>query len=147
MQTKKAHLRTTGCLAIALLLASGCQEELGPERMPTTRVVGRVHLRSMPVGGGWIEFYPTDGTVGKLRSARLRPDGSFEADKVAIGRNAIQIVHPSIPLPGQMHPQSPISIFERVAVIRRDITGVPETTIDIDVQDEYLLLLREQARG
>jgi hypothetical protein len=127
-------------LALSALVALGCREELGPEPMPTTRVVGRVHIRSTPVGGGWIEFFPVDGTIGKMRSARLRPDGTFEADSVAVGRNAIQIAHPPLPLPGGRW-------FERIALIRRDIGQVPETTIDIDVQDEYLRFLREHPPG
>jgi hypothetical protein len=127
-------------MAISVLLAMGCREELGPEPMPTTRVSGRVHIRTQPVGGGWIEFYPTDGTIGKVRSARLRPDGTFDADRVSLGRNAIQIAHPSVKLFDYAPGASP---FEQVAVIRREIDKVPKTTIDIDLQDEYLRLIRE----
>jgi hypothetical protein len=139
------HGRVVGLrslLAVSILLALGCREELGPEPMPTARVTGKVHIRATPVGGGWIEFYPTEGTVGKVRSAPLRPDGTFEADRVSVGRNAIQIANPSTPLFDFPRGASP---FERVAVIRRDITTAPETTIDIDLQDEFLLLLRDSA--
>jgi hypothetical protein len=129
-----------GLLAGLALLGLGCREELGPEYMPTTRVVGRVHIRSTPVGGGWIEFFPVEGTIGKLRTARIRPDGTFVADRVSLGRNAIQIAHARMPPPFW-------PVFERAAIIRRDIVNVPETSIDIDLQDEYLALLRSQPHG
>jgi hypothetical protein len=132
-------------LAIAALMALGCEEELGPEPMPTTRVVGKVHIRSKPVSGGWIEFHPFHGTVGLLRSARLRPDGTFEADRVAIGESAIQISNSPIPLPGAIPALRQPSPLEMRALIRRDIKTVPETTIDIDLQDEYIRILRENA--
>ncbi len=75
------------------LIAAGCSEELGPERMPVTRIKGVVREGSRPVSGGWIEFIPVDGTVGNLCSARLGPDGSFDADKVPVGVNLIRLVN------------------------------------------------------
>src|SRR5947209_4945853 len=74
----------------AALLPVGCSEELGPVPMPVARVHGVVTEGHRPVAGGWIEFMPVDGTVGNLRSARLEPDGSFAADRVAVGVNAIR---------------------------------------------------------
>ncbi|HEV3162473.1 MAG TPA: hypothetical protein VGZ22_00425 [Isosphaeraceae bacterium] len=112
--------------------------------MLTTRVVGRVHVRSRPVGGGWIEFYPTDGTVGNLRSARIRPDGSFEADRVAIGTNAIKLVNPP---PGVLELLPQGAVFKIHPRIRRDITTTPVTTLDIDLQDEWLRLRRSSQPG
>ena len=41
-----------------------------------------------------------DGTVGNLRSARIQPDGSFEADAVAVGENALRLVNAPIRMPG-----------------------------------------------
>jgi hypothetical protein len=74
----------------------GCARALGPEPMPVTAVRGVVTEGRRPVGGGWIEFIPVDGTIGKLRSARLNADGSFEAQGVALGVNLIRIVNARI---------------------------------------------------
>src|SRR5207253_905083 len=75
------------------LLVTGCSEELGPVPMRVSRVRGVVREGSRPVSGGWIEFFPVDGTIGNLRSARLRADGSFDADGVAVGVNLIRLVN------------------------------------------------------
>ena len=40
------------------------------------------------------------GTVGNLRSGWIQPDGSFQADRVAIGENAIRLVYAGIQIPG-----------------------------------------------
>jgi hypothetical protein len=81
---------------VAALLSGGCHEEVGPEAMRVARVRGIVKQGQRPVSGGWIEFTPVDGTVGKLRSARLQPDGRFEAEGVAVGKNAIRVVNARI---------------------------------------------------
>lgn len=81
-------------------IGAGCAEELGPIPKPTARVTGRVRVGALPVGGGWVEFLPVDGTVGDLRSAPIRPDGTFEGDRVAVGLNAIRLVNPPRTLPG-----------------------------------------------
>jgi hypothetical protein len=67
--------------------------------MPVARVKGVVKEGRQAVGGGWIEFIPVDGTIGKLRSARLNADGSFEATRVAVGVNAVRIVNARIESP------------------------------------------------
>ena len=89
--------RPLGCgrggLAALVVLASGCAEELGPERKPTATVSGVVRAGGRPVGGGWIEFQPVGETVGDLCSAPLRPDGTFTAEAVAVGQNRIGLVH------------------------------------------------------
>ncbi len=69
-----------------VLGACGCSEELGPERFATAKVRGMVTVGKSPVSGGWIAFDPVEGTRGNLRIARIRPDGSFEADRVPVGR-------------------------------------------------------------
>ncbi len=75
-------------IALALV-APGCREELGPESFPTARVRGVVRAGARPVAGGWIVFEPVEGTMGNLRVAPIRPDGTFDADRVAIGRVAV----------------------------------------------------------
>jgi hypothetical protein len=129
-------LAALGALALA---AGGCGNELGPERMPTTRVVGRVHIRGEPVGPGWIEFNPVDGTIGLLRVAPIAPDGTFVANRVALGRNAIQVAH-ARNLPPAFRD------FGRIALVRREVSETPATRIDIDLQDELLRLLHEHGR-
>jgi hypothetical protein len=105
--------------------------------MPTAQVSGRVHIRGQPVAYGWIEFHPVDGTVGVLRSARLKPNGEFSTDGVAVGLNGIQILPPGF-LPKQF------GDLERAAIVRREIKAVPNNTLDIDLQDELLRYLRER---
>ncbi len=110
---------------------SGCGEELGPERLPVTRVNGSVTEGGRALRGGWIEFLPIDGTVGNLRSARLNEDGSFEADHVAVGLNVIRLVHTSI--------QSPqlATVFGRfdLSPIRRTITVRSAGPIVIELRE------------
>jgi hypothetical protein len=41
-----------------------------------------------------VQFIPIDGAVGDIRSARLNPDGTFHATRVARGRNVVRVVYP-----------------------------------------------------
>jgi len=112
-------------------MAPGCSEELGPERFPTTRVAGIVVEGGRPVGGGWIEFLPTEGTLGNIRSARIGKDGSFEADRVAIGENVIRLVNAPIKTPGGA------MLFSQFASpVRRRIPPQPDGPLTIDLRDE-----------
>ena len=114
-------------------LSPGCGEELGPVRFPTTRVTGVVREGERPVGGGWIEFQPVDGTVGNLRSAPIRHDGSFEADRVAVGTHQVGLVVPApvgSPLTRRFAPQR--------SPIRRAISAGPATTLTIDLIREAI---------
>ncbi|MBX6313731.1 MAG: hypothetical protein IRY99_12555 [Isosphaeraceae bacterium] len=72
-------------------LVGGCGEELGPERFATATVTGRVRIGDRPLGKGWLEFQPTQGTRGHLRSARLAADGSFRVERVPVGCNALRL--------------------------------------------------------
>src|SRR5512135_3128672 len=113
-------------------LALGCREELGPVRFPTTRVTGVVREGERPVGGGWIEFLPVDGTIGNLRSAPLRRDGSFEADRVAVGTNQVGLVAPPV---GSLLAQR---FHSMRSPIRRAIPAGPSTTLTIDLIEEAI---------
>lgn len=98
----RGHLgQVTGLTLIVaeLLFGTGCHEELGPEHFVTTRVSGRIKEGDRPLSGGWIEFLPVNGTVGNQRSARIQPDGTFRAEKVAVGENALRLVNAPIRLP------------------------------------------------
>jgi hypothetical protein len=87
-------------LFLLSLVAFGCDSALGPERFRTVKVTGRIVEGRDPVKGGWIEFLPVDGTIGNQRSARIHADGSFQADKVAVGENALRLVNAPVRLPG-----------------------------------------------
>jgi hypothetical protein len=87
------------CLLWTLAFFLGCGAVIGPESMPVASVKGVVTEGQRPVGGGWIEFIPVGGTVGKLRSARLAANGTFDAMGVAVGVNLVRVVHASIESP------------------------------------------------
>jgi hypothetical protein len=87
-------------LLLVQLVGFGCGSALGPERFRTVKVSGRIVEGREPVNGGWIEFIPVDGTLGNQRSARIQADGKFEADKVAVGENALRLVNAHVRLPG-----------------------------------------------
>lgn len=126
------------CSALPWLLAfsvcsSGCREELGRDPFVTTRVTGTVRLGSKPVEGGWIEFAPFDGAVGTLRSAPIRPDGTFEADAVAVGTNSVAIVGASLPSPYRQR-------FDALPTpIRRVIPAGASATLDVNLLEELVL--------
>jgi hypothetical protein len=120
-------------MGLAMLLpSSGCREELGPVPMPTTRVTGVVREREQPIRGGWIEFLPVDGTIGHLRSAPIRRDGTFDADRVAVGTNQIGLVAvPDGTLVGQRFSPSR-------STIRRTIPAGRSTSLTIDLIEEAI---------
>jgi hypothetical protein len=114
-------------LTPGLALVAGCREELGPEPMPTTTVTGRIHVAGAPIGGGWVEFHPVEGTVGLMRSAPLALDGTFRADKVPVGRVLIRLEHPKV-VPTVMESLPPL------APPRREIRG--PCNLDLDLAAE-----------
>jgi hypothetical protein len=148
------------------LVLTGCGEELGPvpkqvarvrgvvpvvpPRFPglrrqvpkqVARVRGVVREDRRPLSGGWIEFYPVDGTVGNLRSARIRQDGSFEADGVAVGANLIRFVN------ARMESQGAAQLFGGYSSpIRRVITDRSETPLDVDLVAEAIRYKKTQTR-
>jgi hypothetical protein len=128
------HPRSTLPALVSILLgliSSGCTEELGPERFPTARVCGVVVEGGRPVAGGWIEFIPVEETVGNIRSACIQPDGSFQADKVAIGENAIRLVNAPIQL------RCGSQLFGQFSTpIRRVIPPQPDGPLKIDLLEE-----------
>jgi hypothetical protein len=123
------------------LIPMGCSEELGPVPLRVARVRGLVREGGRPISRGWIEFFPVDGTIGNLRSARLRADGSFEADGVAVGANLIRLVNPS-PI------ESPMAARFRsfASPIRRTISDQPGEPITVDLFEETIRAQRQTAR-
>ena len=136
-------VRTVVAIAVLALL-SGCGRALGPERMETATVRGRVHFRDVPIASGWVEFVPTEGTIGRLRSAKLAPDGSFEARAVPVGRVAIRLAGPPLPRTGDPGIDNFFFMCRQSFLIRRN---VPEggAAIDIELRDEAIAF--EKAYG
>lgn len=131
-----APARSRLALLLAVGLAAGCSEELGPERPETARVTGRIHIGGSPVGGGWVEFYPVEGAVGVLRSAPLRDDGTFEAMGVAAGPNLIRLAHPGPrPTTPYLAPTTYWLFQQPSSPIRRAIRP-PGEALDIDLRAE-----------
>lgn len=121
-------------LPLLALMPAGCGEELGPAAWPATRVTGLVREGRRPVGGGWIEFYPVDGTVGNLRVGPIGPDGRFDVDGVAVGRNMIGLAQAPIQGPYRYRFRS----FQ--SQLRRAISEDRATRLDIDLLDEAAAL-------
>jgi hypothetical protein len=120
-------------LPIILSGLAGCGRVLGPEAMPVAAVRGVVTEGNRRVGGGWIEFIPVDATIGKLRSARLNADGTFEATRVAVGVNLVRVVHARIesPVVAQV-----VGAFS--SPIRRKVSPDDHQTFSIDLLEETL---------
>jgi hypothetical protein len=118
----------------------GCSEELGPEHRVVARVKGVVREGGKPVTSGWIEFFPVDGTVGDLCSARIGADGSFEALYVPVGVNLIRLVNVPVTSPAAKQ------VFGAYkSPIRRTIAAVPPGPIVVDVVDEAIRFRNEQS--
>jgi hypothetical protein len=122
-------------------VCAGCANALGPERLPVVPVFGVVTEGGRPLSQGWIEFFPVDGTVGKLRSARLGKDGSFQADKVPVGRNLIRLVNADIETPGADR------VFGAYhSPLRRVIPAQPGPPLKIDLLDEWIRYAEPRAQ-
>lgn len=119
--------------SIAVVVASGCREELGPERFPTASVQGVIVRSGEPVESGWVEFQPAGGAVGNIRSARIEPDGTFRVDRVAIGLNVVRLVDLPDMSPGAA------AVLSYTPPIRRTIPSEAGGPIRIDVIEELLL--------
>ncbi len=103
--------------------------------METTRVTGVVLEAGRPVGKGWVEFIPFQGTVGRMRSAPLAADGTFVADGVAVGINRIGIAGAPTRIPRGNRLFDPLA-----SKIIRAIPKNPPGPITIDLLDEYARL-------
>ena len=123
------------------LLMTGCGDALGPVPLRVASVRGVVREGKRPLSGGWVEFFPVDGTVGNLRSARIQSDGSFEAEGIAVGKNLIRLVNAHIESPGAAQLfasfQSPI---------RRVIPERGGAPIDVDLVEEAIRFRETQNR-
>ncbi len=118
---------------LLLLLLGGCGEELGSTKMPTAPVRGQVRIGSTPLTRGFVEFRPVDGTVGRLRWARIGPDGRFATDGVAVGTVGLRFVGAG--LPTQL-----VRNFGQSYLIRREVAQLSPTVMTIDLQAEQFLI-------
>lgn len=123
--------------SVLILVSVGCHEELGPIPFKTTRVRGVVQVGNKVVNGGWIEFLPIQGTVGRLRTAPIGRDGTFEVDRVSVGKNAISVMNAPID-PRMLGLRTPI---------HRTITERSPTELKIDLLEARLRYLRSQGEG
>ena len=128
------------CASLSLLATLGCGAALGPEASRTTRVSGRVHLGGQPLTGGWIEFFPIDGATGLMRSAPIRKDGTFEADRVPVGKNMVGLVG----VPGRV--ARAVRKYETLGTpITRVIPPGGISGLDIDLVEEILHEMKKTA--
>jgi hypothetical protein len=123
-------------MAMGALGLSGCSEELGSDSRSrvTTRVTGIVLEGKEPVQGGWVEFLPTEGTVGVNRSARIGPDGRFAADGVAVGVNRVGLSGMTVRNPILRRLFEPLS-----SKVYRTIPAQPTDDMVIDLLQEAAL--------
>jgi hypothetical protein len=134
----RSGLSTLAILPV-LALVAGCADALGPEPMETTRVTGRIRYGTDPVRGGWVEFMPIQGTIGLMRSAPIRPDGTFSAEKVPVGEVAVGIN--AAPIPQRR-------LFDSLGTqILRRIPPGRSSTVEIDLLDELAAAQLRQAKA
>ena len=134
-------------LKFAAIVRTVFKEELGPERPArTTRVAGRVDFRGRPVGSGWLEFVPIEGTVGNLRSASLRQDGTFHVDRVPIGKVAIVLTLPEFERRtiqvGDRRLGRFLAEAHQSGFIKRVIPDERETRLNLDLEVEQSVFER-----
>lgn len=142
MRTARRPL--AGFLLATVLLAPGCAEEWGPEPIPTTTATGRVRIGSRPLRDAWVEFLPTGGTLGRLRSAQVGPDGTFRATELPVGDVVIRLV---LARPDEIADPSLRQFFRRYGqsyFIRRTL-GPGPNRLDIDLPAEVERLYRQIA--
>jgi hypothetical protein len=131
--------RGLGWLVISASLAgsAGCSQLLGPENFPTTSIKGTVTISERPVGPGWIEFNPVDGTTGNLRTAPIRPDGSYSAERVPIGRVAVTLNNLHLPSNAKDLGALPAGYYRfSDNPIQRDLLPGELTRLDFDLTAE-----------
>lgn len=133
-------------LACLLLAVSGCGRAWGPERMPTTTIRGRVLLDGRPIGPGWLEIVPIDGTKGRLRSAPLAADGSFVADGVPVGRVAVRLAGRPLPPTGDPNVDNFLLLIRRNPYMRLTIDDAPGRRVEIGLRDQMMLFEKAYRR-
>jgi hypothetical protein len=136
-------------LVLLLLCACGCGHEpiVGPENFETTPLTGQVRLLGRPIGKGWIELSPIDGTTGHLRAGRLNPDGSFVIDRAPVGRVAARLVGTGRLISGDPTLDGLIERYRQVSLIRIDVDRSRREPVVLDLETELTRALREAGGG
>jgi len=111
------------------LVGLSCDEEIGPPEFATASVSGRITLAGEPLSGGWLEFLPVDGTVGRLRSAPIDSQGRFRAKRVAVGVNGLRVVGVALPPEDRQR-------FGQAYLMRRAVPASGLEAIEIDLIEE-----------
>jgi hypothetical protein len=129
-------------LSLALVVSAGCDRIFGPERMETATITGRVHADGRSIGKRWIEFMPREGTRGRLRSAPLRPDGTFLATRVPVGVVGVSL--PGSPSPSTGNPalDGALEKVRHQPFMRLNVRDGQNPPLEIDLDRR----LREDAR-
>ena len=133
-------------LLLSPFLFAGCGEELGPERLPTTSVDGRVQFRGRPIGPGWVEFAPVDGAVGLVSSARLQADGTFHAARVPVGMVGMRLAGVRLPDAGDPSINRYLFLTTQANLIHRRVDASRTNAIDVDLAVEAARSSRELPR-
>jgi hypothetical protein len=128
---------------VASLFFCGCSEELGPVHFETTTVTGVVRSGQRLIPGGWIEFFPVDGTIGNLRSGRIGRDGSFKVDGVAVGRQLVRLINIKLERPDIDR----LFSTTQLTPIRRVIVKDSKTPLTIDVLEELYQFQQQRERS
>ncbi len=135
-------MRLRVAIAILVMTLPGCGRALGPERSETASVQGRVHLRETPIALGWVEFVPIEGTIGRLRSAKLRADGTFAATEIPVGRVAIRLAGPPLPRTGEPGIDNFLFMCRRQPLIHKSIPRSGIGDMEINLRDEAIAFER-----
>lgn len=77
--------------AWVVLVLAGCGRMAAPPLRETVDVRGRILAGGSPIGRGWVQLWPIEGTVGNMRTAPLEADGSFRVTKVPVGRVLVMV--------------------------------------------------------
>lgn len=134
--------KSTLTLLPMLSLSFGCAEELGPEPMSTASVSGTIRFRGQPVGPGWVEFAPTDGTVGLISSARLDADGTFSARRVPVGMVGLRLAGMRMPDMGNPSLNRALFLMTQGNLIHRRVEASRSNSLDVDLAVEAVDLAR-----
>jgi hypothetical protein len=139
---KRADSFFTWMLAALAAALSGCGESLFPaEKFTTTHVSGVVREGGEPVVGGWIEFFPVEGTTGNVCSAPIHSDGTFQADCVPVGRVSVGFVGRTM-IRALRYKFRPF-----LSDIRRDIPPQGTTSLTIDFLEEAVLSEQKKSKA
>jgi hypothetical protein len=111
---------------------AGCSQERPAPPQPSVTVEGRVTRGPTPFRTGWVEFVPTEGGRGNMRSGPIGPEGEFRIEKLEPGMHGVRVI---IPRDTKLHP---FDMF--FSPIRRNLTDQPVQKFDIDLMRESPLL-------